>query len=619
MMKASMVLPVVLTLSVLACNNQKPTSETPNIDDPSLSESVNVPRNLNKEAYFGETHIHTTYSMDAYIGGNRLTTEEAYKFASGGTVISNGREMKLKRPLDFCAITDHAEYIGEVYTLSNPSAPGYDDPVAVSMREADNLEDAMALFVKYVIKNNRSGNPKHADFFQGEATIKSAWQINKEATEKYYQPGTFTTFHAFEWSAAPNAGNLHRNIIFRDNVLPAMPFSAIDGSYPEELWNWMKEAEQNGSTLFAIPHNSNGSKGLMFSETDYQGNPLDKEYAETRQRLEPLIEMMQIKGNSEVYPKFWPTDEFANFENAPSIQDFSGRSFEKMNFVRDGLEQGLAYQSQLGVNPYKLGFVGGTDNHNGLPSNVEEDNYWVGSHGLADNTPEARVNNTIEGWAKAYDISPGALTGVWAEANTREDLFDAMKARETFATSGPRMKVRFFGGYNLQDIDFNSQWVDDAYAAAVPMGSDLSTTNGQNSPEFIVWASKDPIGPNLDRIQIIKGWYQDGEKMEKIYNVAVSDGREIDDEWKVEPVNAPINLETGAFNMEKGSPELAAVWSDPDFHPEQHAFYYVRVLQLPTARWTLWDEIRHGVSYPQEVPKSIVERAWSSPIWYTPL
>ncbi len=578
-------------------------------------EQIMIESDPQKQAYFGETHVHTSSSMDAFIGGNRLTPEDAYRFARGEEVLVNGSMHRLKRPLDFCAISDHAEYLGETFTLMNQGSPGYDDPVARQMREADNYEDAMALFVKYVITPARTGGSSHPDFYQGKASTMSGWRKNINATEKYYEPGKFTTFHAFEWTSAPNAGNLHRNVIFRDTILPEIPFSANESRDPQKLWAWMQQQIDLGSTLLAIPHNSNGSKGMMFPEVDIEGKPITQAYATMRQNMEPVIEMMQIKGNSEVHPDFWPNDEFADFELAYSIQDYSGRKFEKRNYIRYGLERGLKYEEDLGVNPFKYGFVGGTDNHNGTPGNVEEDNYGVGSHGYADQTALNRTNQVIDGWATAYDINPGSLTGVWAQSNTREAIWDAIKKRETFATSGPRIKVRLFGGYGYGNNYKDHSFIEDGYAKGVPMGGDLKKVNGK-TPQFIVWAIKDPIGPGLDRIQIIKGWMEKGKMKEKIYNVAVSDKRQIKDDGSVDPLDAAIDLKTGDFNKAKGSNELQTVWTDPDFEASQKAFYYARVLQIPTARWNLYDEIRSGVKFPESSAKTIIERAWTSPIWY---
>jgi hypothetical protein len=577
-------------------------------------EEAGVKQNPLKDAYFGETHLHTGVSMDAFIGGTRLTPDDAYRFAKGEEIKVNGSMHKIKRPLDFCAVTDHSEFMGEAYSLMNEGAPGYDDPVAKSFREAEDLETALMLYGKYVLTPLASGEDPHPPFFQGAEAIKSTWKKNFEATEKHYEPGKFTTIHAYEYTSAPGGGNLHRNVLFRDTNVPDMPFSSNDSPDPEKLWEWMKVQKEKGMKLFAMPHNSNESKGLLFTEETLEGKPITKEYLELRSSMEPLIEMMQIKGNSEVVPQFWPNDEFADFENATSLQDFNGRTFMKQNFVRYGLTRGLKYRQDMGINPFKYGFVGGTDSHNGAPSNVAEDNWAVGSHGLADQTAEIRSVATLDGEMKVSDLNPGAITGVWATSNTRGAIWDAMAARETFATSGPRIKVRAFAGQGFADsYDSYEALVQAGYDKGVPMGSDYT---GDEAPQILVWAAKDPIGPNLDRIQIIKGWVEDGELKDKVYDVVAS-GDRLKEDGSVEPIDAPINLETGEFNKEKGDPELMGVWTDPDFDPTQEAYYYVRVLQLPTARWNLWDELRNdGVKFPEEVKKQIVERAWGSPIWH---
>jgi len=615
---------LIVTLLVLiffsSCKNpEEKTTENNTIEIEKPASETNIPYFKNKEAFFGETHLHTKYSLDAFIGGNRLNASQALKFAQGEEVLleSTGKTMQLKRPLDFAAVTDHAEYIGEMYTVLSPNSKAYNNEQAKSLREVDGLEEGLKLFIELVVKNNRSSKPQHLEFYEGAMSTMSAWKIMNKQTEANYIPGKFTTLHAFEWSGAPNGGNLHRNIIFRDTIVPDLPVSYIEANRETELWKWLDQITRNGSTVLAIPHNSNASKGMMFDDNMPNGNPMTKEYAEMRQKYERTIEIMQIKGASEVHPKFWPNDEFANFENAQSLENYSGRSFEEKNFVRDALKKGLKYEDELGVNPYKLGFNGGSDNHNGLMSNVEEDNYSSGSHGYVDATAEDRVTNTVDGWAKAYDINPGSITGVWANRNTREDIWDGLYNRETFATSGPRIKVRLFAGYDYKDSHNNyDAFVKDGYANGIPMGNDLKV-NKSKIPKFLVWALKDPMTANLDRLQIIKGWYDNGELKEKIYNIAVSDNR-LQPDGTVTPTDAKVNLETGAFDTLKGSIEFMATWEDPDFNNNQHAFYYVRVLQLPTARWTLWDEIKEGVNYPDNVAKTIQERAWSSPIWYNP-
>ncbi|MCA0934272.1 DUF3604 domain-containing protein [Vibrio alginolyticus] len=578
----------------------------------SMSES-DVPKNPLKEAYFGEQHVHTGVSMDAFIAGNRLTPDDAYRFAQGEEIMVNGRMHKIKRPLDFVAVTDHSEFMGEAYSLMNEGAPGYDHEIAVAFREAPDLDTALKLYGKYVLTPLAGGGDPHPEFFQGIDAIKSTWKKNYEATEKHYQPGKFTTIHAYEWTSAPGGSNQHRNVFFRDTNVPDMPFSSNDGADPEMLWAWMQTQRDDGKKVFAIPHNSNESKGLLFAEASLTGVPINDEYAKTRASMEPLVEMMQVKGNSEVVPNFWPNDEFADFENALTIQKFNGRGFVKENFVRYGLGRGIKYHAELGINPFKYGFVGGTDSHNGTPSNVEEDNYSVGSHGYADQTARVRSASMLDGEMSIADSNPGALTAVWAESNTRGAIWDSMLAKETFATSGPRMKVRFFAGQGFsKNYASYEALVTDGYKKGVPMGGDYQ---GSKAPQFLVWAMKDPIGPNLDRIQIIKGWIENGEPRDTVYN-AVASGNRLKSDGTVAPIDAPINLKTGEFNSEKGAPELMGVWTDPNWDPKQEAFYYVRVLQLPTARWTLYDELREGVKYPDDVKRQIVERAWASPIWY---
>ncbi|MEG0348810.1 MAG: DUF3604 domain-containing protein, partial [Acinetobacter sp.] len=485
--------------------------------------------------------------------------------------------------------------------------------IAKAFRETTDLHEALGLYKKYVLDPlSGSGNP-HPSFFQGTEAIKSTWKKNFEATEKYYQPGKFTTIHGYEWTSAPDGGNLHRNILFRDTNVPDVPFSSNESPDPEKLWQWMGTQRAKGMKMFAIPHNSNESKGLLFTETTLAGKPITKDYVKTRASMEPLIEMMQIKGNSEVYPDFWPNDEFADFENAKTIQKYNGRVFKKENFVRSGLTRGLKYKQDLGTNPFKYGFVGGTDNHNGTPSNIEEDNYALGSHGLTDRNAEDRSKNDLEGELRIADMNPGALTGVWATSNTRGAIWDSMMSKETFATSGPRMKVRAFAGQGFaKSYTSYNALVKDGYKKGVPMGSDYK---GKKAPQILVWAVKDPIGPNLDRIQVVKGWVENGQMKDTIYNVAAS-GKRLRANGTVEPINAPINLKTGQFDTKKGSPELMGVWTDPNYDPKQQAYYYVRVLQLPTARWTLYDELRANVKYPDDVKKQIVERAWGSPIWH---
>jgi hypothetical protein len=576
-----------------------------------------VPENPLKEAYFGETHVHTSYSLDAYIGGARITPDDAYKFAQGSDVVVNGQKHNIGRPLDWVAVSDHAEFIGEMYSTQVPGAKGGDNAMLSELRNLKSVDEQRAWFLKYVVANNRGDHPEHPPFYAGPETTQSAWkEIEIKAAVDNYRPGKFTTLAGYEWTAAPQAGNMHRNVIFRDLNVPDMPLSALDSNDEEKLWTWMSEQEKKGMKLLAIPHNSNGSKGLMFEPIDNSGKPITAEYARLRSHFERLIEMMQIKGNSEVHRSFWPADEFAGFENGDSLASFSGRTFKKENFVRWAVTKGLDYEAKLGVNPYQLGFIGGTDNHNGLPADVAEDDY-IGSHGPADGSLKERREGEIDGWIKSKESSPGSISAVWATRNTRAAIWDAMAARETFVTSGPRMKVRFFGGTALSAPADARRLVEQGYRDGVPMGGTIGKAT--KAPTFTVWASKDPNGANLDRIQIIKGMVDaKGEPQDKVIDVVWSGDRKPDAKGKLPPVGNTVDLKTATYKNSIGSAELMGTWTDPDFDPAQHALYYVRVLEIPTPRWTTYDAVRNNLPLLDDVAATVQERAWTSPIWYSP-
>jgi hypothetical protein len=575
-----------------------------------------VPENPLKEAYFGETHVHTSFSLDAYIGGARLTPDEAYKFAQGKDVTIQGQSHNIKKPLDWAAVTDHAEFLGEMYSAQVPGAKGGDNPQIDELRNLKTVDDQRAWFTKYVVNNMRGENPQHPPFYAGPETTRSAWEIQLKAVRDNYRPGKFSTLVGFEWTATYKAGNMHRNVLFRDMTVPYLPLTPFDTNDEEKLWAWMAEQEKNGSKLFAIPHNSNGSKGYMFEPTDNSGKPLTAEYAKMRSRYERLIEMMQIKGNSEVHRSFWPADEFADFENADSVGSFSGREFKKEFFVRSAVTKGLDYQAKLGANPYQLGFIGGTDNHNGAPSDVVEDNY-NGSHGPADGTLKDRREGEIDGWIKSRDSNPGSISGVWATKNTRAAIWDGMNARESFVTSGTRIKVRFFAGADLprQPVDPRTL-VEQGYKSGVPMGGTLG--KAAKSPVFTVWASKDPDGANLDRIQIVKGWVDaKGEPQDRVFDVVWSGDRKPDAKGKLPPVGNTVDLTKATYTNSIGAAELMSAWTDSTFDPDQNAIYYVRVLEIPTPRYSTYDAVRNNLPLLTDVPATLQERAWSSPIWYT--
>jgi hypothetical protein len=608
----------LLAAVVVGCSPraEEQTSEGPPSSAGGAPSSA-IASNPLRNAYFGETHVHGAYSLDAFIGGARLEPDEQYRFAKGEPVTLYGESHALDRPLDFVALSDHAEYIGEMYSTMVPSAPGHEQPELDQLRGLSSLEERRAWFAKYVVENNRGDNPRHPPFFQGFDTTRSAWKLMVEAAERHNEPGRFTALIGFEWSAAPGGANLHRNLIFRDANVPDMPVSSYEVRQDEQLWEWMAGLEGQGMELFAIPHNSNASKTMMFPEVDAAGDPIDLEYAQLRQHFEPLIEMMQIKGNSEVHRSFWKADEFADFENADSLARFSGRTLDRRNFVRWGLEKGLAYQQELGANPFKYGFIGGTDNHNGASADVVESN-WPGSHGPEDGSVEARRTGEVGGWAEAKDLNPGSLAAVWATENTRAAIFDAMKRRETFATSGPRIQVRFFGGVDLPGDPTDPQAVvEQGYELGVPMGGDLQPTEA--SPTFTVQAMKDPDGANLDRIQIIKGWVDaSGELHEAIVDVVWSGDRQHGADGKLPPVGNTVDLETARYTNTIGAASLMGSWRDESFDPAQHAFYYARVLEIPTPRWSTYDAVRNDLPLLEDVPATIQERAWTSPIWYTP-
>jgi hypothetical protein len=617
---------VLASLIVTGCS--KPAVDTPQTPPPAsvvaapVNQPASIPTNPLKDAYFGEQHVHTAYSLDAYIGGARLTPSDAYRFAKGEEVELGGQKVRLHAPLDWAAVTDHAEYIGEMYSTMTPGAPGYDNEQLKQLRGLKGYEEREKWFVEYVQKPNRSTTPQHAPFFAGHETTVSGWKQILAAAEEHNQPGKFTTIPAFEWSAAPQGSNLHRNVFFRDTKVPKRPMSYVDINREEGLWAWMAELEKQGMTVIAIPHNSNASKGAMFPARDSTGKPLDRSYAEMRNRFEPLIEMMQIKGNSEVHRWFWAADEFADFENADSLGDFSSRDlkqFGKQNWVRWGLGKGLAYEKALGVNPFQYGIVGGTDSHNGIPSNVAEDNFATGSHGAGDGTVELRRNGEIGGWLKGKDLNPGSITGVWAPSNTREAIFDGLKTRETFATSGPRVKVRFFGSLDSSaPLTDARSLVERGYAQGVPMGGTLKG-KGKVAPKFTVWALKEADGANIDRIQIIKGWVDaKGEPQDKVIDVAWSGNRQPDAKGKLPAVGNTVDLKTATYQNTIGASELMGSWTDTQFDARQGAVYYARVLLIPTPRWSTYDAVRAGLPLQDGVAATVQERAWTSPIWYTP-
>ncbi|NEP34762.1 DUF3604 domain-containing protein [Moorena sp. SIO3B2] len=585
-----------------------------------------------RQALFGDLHTHTTYSLDAYMGFMRNDPDAAYKFAKGEPNEVPGGITQHKVPLDFAAVTDHAEFLGEMEMALNPEygPKKYYNPYAIAIRNKPESETLSALvFVKVVQGATRGDDPQHTKYYGAgpiaEEARKNAWKKIQQATEDNYEPGTFTTLHAFEWSSAPGGANLHRNVIFRDtvptddkgNVLPSVlpedPVSAFETQSPEELWQYLSQYEDNGATVLAIPHNGNASANMMFMPEQFDGKEIDPAWAEMRAKYEPLVEIMQIKGTSETLPAYAPEDQFADFE----LMEISERTRGRYGYLREALKNGLRHEEKLGSNPFKFGIVGATDNHNGSPGDTEEDDY-IGSHGYTDATPALRQFSEIPGWEKLPYLNPGALTGVWADQNTRECVYDGLARKETFGTSGTRTQVRFFGGWDFpDDLDQQPDAVDQAYATGVPMGKDLPTALEQKAPKFFVWATKDSNSGNLDRIQVVKGWTKDGLTYEKIYDVAWAGDRELDPTTgKLPPIGSTVDVYNATYTNDIGSPELSGVWQDPDFDPTVRAFYYLRALEIPTPRYSTRDAAELGIV--PSSPTEIQERAWSSPIWYTP-
>ena len=575
-----------------------------------------------KNAYFGDLHIHTKYSFDAYIFGTTTSPDDAYAFARGQTIKhSAGIEMTIDRPLDFYAVTDHAMFLGQLNALENPEHPNHGDEEAELFRSLESVQDRGRAFGSFHIYLSED--------YDTDA-IRTAWEAIQDAANRHYQPGEFTTFIGYEYTSSypVDNGNLHRNVIFESDSVPPMPFSRIDNRNPEALWAWMDRNREQGIESIAIPHNSNGSNGHMFELVKFDGSPLDSTYAETRMRNEPIIEISQVKGTSETHPVLSPNDEWAFFEIFPFRVAQHNRSQANGSYARQAWRNGLTIESSIGVNPYKFGVVAASDTHNS--GEIFDEENFLGKIGHLDVRPIDRGSVPVgyednrPGYrdsASQYFSSAG-IAGVWAEENTRESIFSAFRRKETFATSGTRIKVRFFAGYDMpEDILEQNDFVEQAYAGGVPMGSTLSIEE-TGSPIFLVWAMQDPLKTKLQRVQIIKGWLEDnGTTHEQIFDVACSDGGVVDPETHRCPSNgASVDFSDCSQTPDVGASNLSAVWMDPTFNSEQDAFYYVRVLENPTCRWSTWDAVRNGTPVKQNLMqnRAIQERAWSSPIWLTP-
>jgi len=567
--------------------------------------------------YFGDLHIHTRLSTDAYAFGTRATPDDAYRYAKGESIEHPaGYRIGLVAPLDFAAVTDHGEYLGMLSAMGDPAHPLSQVAEAARIAHPSTFAERDDVF-----RNAGAVLDKYAD----DALARSAWEIVVASAERHYAPGRFTTFSGYEFTSAPGGQNLHRNVIFRGSDVPDLIFTRIDSMNPEALWEWMDNLRTKGIESLAIPHNSNGSNGQMFKRERFEGGAMDARYAAQRMRNEPLVEVSQTKGTSETHPFLSPNDEWADFEIYPYRIARWDRSAPSGSYVREAYLTGLVLAATSGFNPYRFGLVGASDTHVAAGSFDETKHF--SARGLYDATAERRGSvpivsrDELQGYAENFfrHWSAAGLTGVWAEANTREALFDAFRRKETFATSGPRIAVRLFASFEFPpDLLSQRDRAQTASRRGVAMGGEIRPPR-RASPQLFVWAVRDPASAALQRVQIVKGWVDGDAPRERVYDVACSDGGSPDPTSHRCPDNgATVDPTNCAISQDVGAAELATVWTDPDFDSRARAFYYARVLENPTCRWSTWDAVRAGVPVRPDLPVSIQERAWTSPIWIEP-
>ena len=644
------------------------------IEKPQIQKARPAP-NVNRNPYYGDLHVHTKYSFDAYVFGVTASPDDAYRYAKGASIKHPlGYEMQLREPLDFYAVTDHGFYMGMIQAYADTSSDISQNEFAKPFHDLNRLDnltvesagirsnifssvlgatiiqpypDWHPKLLKAYFSRNTQGALKSFDY----DIHKSAWADVARSANEHNDPGNFTTFIGYEFTTSTDieGGNLHRNVIFNSSKASVRPWTRIDSINPEDLWTWQDNLREKGVDTISMPHNSNGSNGQMFEMETFKGNAIDIEYANKRMRNEPIVEITQVKGTSETHPLLSPDDDWADFEIMDTRVGSIPPTYSKPSgsYVREAYLNGLTLEFTRQGNPYKFGLIGSTDTHVAAAS-LDESNYWS-KVGLLDGTPESRGSiplaeenvARLEEYMRAFnqpistvnfDEGQYANTGftqwgasglavAWAEENTRESIFNAFRRKETFATTGTRIALRFFGGYNLSSIDLNSdKLVSEAYDKGVTMGSDLLNDDNK-TPEFIVWAQRDKDGAPLQRVQIIKGWidFNSGRPFEKVFDIACSDGLEPDPITNRCPDNgAKVNITDCSISSNVGSSELKTVWRDPEFIPTDKIFYYVRVLENPTCRWSTWDAIKSGFKPREDLHETIQERAWSSPIWYIP-
>jgi len=625
-----------LSLFLAACSVEDPSNTPPVAPQSEAVSEAEIASNPDRNAYFGDLHLHTKYSVDAYMFGARVSPADAYRFARGEALLHpGGYEIKLAGPpLDFLAVTDHSEYLGIMPAMNDPDSYLSQHPIAQRMFSTTDRAEILAAYGA-ISRSLVSGIP--IDEINDQGIISAVWADTIAAAEAYYEPGVLTTFAGFEYSVGmdmdgdlmtPDIATLHRNVIFR-GAAPAQPFSALISTDPEDLWDWMDALRGNGVESLAIPHNSNISSGLAFQEERFSGAGFDPDYMRQRMRNEPLVEITQVKGTSETHPSLSPDDEWADFELYEVLIPSQVKGQVEGSYIREALRNGLEIAEEQGVNPFEFGFIGSSDSHVGGGS-FDEKGYWS-KLGRNDATAQQRGSvppGDAQSW-QGVELDPRAqnwfsrwsaagLTGVWAERNTREAIYDALRRKETFATSGPRIRLRFFAGHDFADDLISSQdMIATAYRDGVVMGGELQ--GAATSPSFLIWAMRDPRGAPLQRLQIVKGWTVSGETYETIYDVACSDGLQPDPTSRRCPDNqAKVDLSDCSISTDVGASELKTLWRDPDFDPTQRAFYYVRTLENPTCRWSTWDAVEACTPPNPDLPATLQERAWSSPIWLSP-
>ncbi len=624
-----------LLFGVVACQPETDSSVAPDTSETTPLESVpavSTPVSIKdvrtaaynelRNPYFGQTHLHSGWSFDEAIYNVRLGPENVYRHARGEKVKHPaGYDVQLKLPLDFMVDSEHAEYLGVLIRMYDPNDPLSKHPMAAQIVDSgDDVAASTKAFYGLVAKTIQpDGSTKPDPTLNTPELKRTIWDEYVKITDSFNEPGKFTTLVGYEWSSQPNTSNLHRNVLFRSSENLPVPFSYFDSQKPEDLWAWMDQQRQSGFELLAIPHNGNLSNGVMFALNDSDGNPISKTYAETRMRNERLTEIIQTKGQSETHPLMSPNDEFAGFEiwTKPVAGPGTVKVVET-NYVRNAFANGLAIEKDVGVNPFKYGVVGGGDIHTSIVSHEEYQH--TGEHNLKSGTPHQRLLESLPNEPSKIEQGTAGLSNVWAEENTREAIYDALERKETWATSGPRITVRVFAGFDFDGVTpRDPEWVRLGYEKGVPMGGDMPASREAKAPSLMISALKGPNSGNLDRIQVIKGWVDaDGKTHDRIYDVVWSGSRELGEDGKLPAVGNTVDIANASYTNTIGDVDLQTVWTDPDFDPSVPAFYYLRVLEIPTPRWSTYDAKSLGIDPPEDFPAVIQERAWTSPIWYTP-